>query len=167
MSHMCRHFSDSSTKWTPSKCLFNHTHCLGTDQMFCNAISFTDRLEQFLRHIQNHHSQAAVLMIQFKFSRPILSSATIIWRRNNDLWEAFQQRKLLQSIFYDDFSDQNRPGELKLVLLELPRNVDSEYVYKIVLAFCEQNCIAKRLATPFPTTWGGGKGAVGQIGPQR
>jgi hypothetical protein len=48
-------FSDSSTKWLPIKHLFHHTVFLLTDWTFCIAVSVTDMLGKFWRHIQNHH----------------------------------------------------------------------------------------------------------------
>jgi hypothetical protein len=55
MSHMCPHFSDSSTTWPPSKCLFCHTDFLCTDRMFCVAVSFTN--------LVNPHFQALLMTL--------------------------------------------------------------------------------------------------------
>jgi hypothetical protein len=47
VSHMCPHFSDSSTTWPPSEHIFHHTDFLRSDLMFFFAVSFTDMLEPF------------------------------------------------------------------------------------------------------------------------
>jgi hypothetical protein len=59
-------------------------------------------------------------------------------------------------IFKSNCSAQKRPRQLKLVSLEPSGNADSEYSSKFFLHVCEQNGIAKCLATPFSRALGGG-----------